>query len=341
MRLAPRQALGEQRHVRRDVGDRVRPAGASSSGRRRATGRAQGGAQRRGPRASSDAPARQRPLPASAPSRRPAARAAGLRLVPGFVSAAERSAVVRWLESIRPLWEDRFTDEAARIAGGQRRLLRPVYWLGAWQFACLDYYRPPHGARDRCVEAEPYPEVLAELVERIEALARETFRGRDLPAGWSLNTCLVNLYGDRVLDGRRIDCARVGEHRDFEPGPVASLSLGERALFDFVTRGKRDDPARILERMWLDDGSLLVFGGDVYKRRTLHRVLRVERKAGTAFDLRVAEFETRRVNLTFRYVPERHIVPYRALPEASRAAVARYVEELARSSRFFARAAKP
>ena len=37
---------------------------------------------------------------------------------------------------------------------------------------------------------------------------------------------------------RWVDVARVSEHRDFEPGPVASISLGERALFQFVRRGE-------------------------------------------------------------------------------------------------------
>ena len=58
-----------------------------------------------------------------------------------------------------------------------------------------------------------------------------------MPKGWHLNTCLVNFYGDRQDGTRWVDVARVGDHRDFEPGPVASLSIGERALFQFVARG--------------------------------------------------------------------------------------------------------
>ena len=139
---------------------------------------------------------------------------AGLHYDPNFVSADERAEIVRWLASIQPIWENRFGLRRAAAAGGQRRLLRPVYWLGSWQFACLDYYRPPHGVANACVAAEPYPEVLTRLVSRIEKLARQ------------------------------IDCARVGEHRDFEPGPVASLSLGERALFQFVKRGQADSSGR-------------------------------------------------------------------------------------------------
>jgi DNA oxidative demethylase len=254
----------------------------------------------------------------------------------GFVSEPARRRIAEWLGSIHPIWEERFTERAARAAGGQRRLLRPVYWLGNWQFACLDYYRPPRGLRDRCMRAEPYPPVLAELVARVDKITRRLYSGADLPARWHLNTCLVNLYGARIDAGERIDCARVGEHRDFEPGPVASISLGERALFQFVQRGTPDVPTRVVAQQWLDDGSLLVFGGDRWKRQTLHRVLRVDRRGGFAFPVNVEDFETRRVNFTFRYVPEEHICAFADLGPQAREDVRRYVEELARSSAFFA-----
>jgi hypothetical protein len=159
-----------------------------------------------------------------------------------------------------------------------------------------------------------------------------------MPPAWRLNTCLVNLYGDRIEDGRCIDSARVGEHRDFEPGPVASLSFGERALFDFVTRGDREAPVRLLRRLWLEDRSRLLFGGDTWKRDALHRVLRVERRLGTRFALDVADFDTRRVSFTFRYVPEAHIMSLAELSPQARADVRGYVDELARSSPCFARA---
>src|SRR5262245_43051147 len=168
--------------------------------------------------------------------------AGGLHLLPGFVAPQERAGLLRWLESIHPLWEERYAARGGTAAPRARRLLRPVYWLGNWQFACLDYYRPPRDVRDRCVAAEPYPAVLAKLVARVEELVRSRYAGRDLPERWHLNTCLVNLYGSRVEAGAQRDCARVGEHRDFEPGPVASLSFGERALFQFVKRGARDAP---------------------------------------------------------------------------------------------------
>jgi DNA oxidative demethylase len=269
----------------------------------------------------------------------PRARLApGLLYDPTFVSEAEHTELVAWLETLHPIWEDRFTARKAAATGTQRRLLRPVYWLGNWQFACLDYYRPPSGVRDRCVAAEPFPPVLARMVERIEARTRATFRGPDLPARWHLNTCLINLYGSALENGKTVDTARVGEHRDFEPGPVASISLGERALFQFTTRGRRGEPSTVAAQQWLDDGSLLVFGGETWKERTLHRVQRVDRKQGARFTFPVAGFATRRVNFTLRYVPDEHVVPFAKLSRQARDDVRGYVAELAKHAPFFARA---
>jgi alkylated DNA repair dioxygenase AlkB len=254
------------------------------------------------------------------------------------VSATERAAIVAWLATLRPLEEERYTARA--VAGGatQRRLLRPVYWLGGWQFACLDYYRPPKGVADRCVAAEPFPAVLARMVERAERLSRARLPAADVPRDWRLNTCLVNLYGERIEGGRAVDTARLGEHKDFEPGPVASISLGERALFEFVRPGRPDAPARVVERRWLEDGSLLVFAGDAWKRRTLHRVLRVERRRGERFPIDVPGFDTRRVNFTFRFVPDAHVVPFASLCREARDDVRVYVQQLARGSAFWAEA---
>ena len=204
-------------------------------------------------------------------------------------------------------------------------MLRPVYWLGNWQFACLDYYRPPHGVHGRCVEAEPFPPVLADLVRTIETRTHELFDPED-----------VNLYGTR--DG--VDTARVGEHRDFEPGPVASISLGERALFQFVSSSRPGTRDEVVSQIWLGDSSLQVFGGERWKRRCFHRVQRVEDK-GTRFEVQVPGLVTRRVNFTFRYVPDEHVVPFRELTRDAQLDVRSYVEELARHSPFFAAALRP
>jgi alkylated DNA repair protein (DNA oxidative demethylase) len=255
---------------------------------------------------------------------------------PGFVSPKNHQRIEEWLATLHPIWEQRYSEHRPLPEGqSQRRLLRPVYWLGNWQFACLGYYRPPHGLTDRSVAAEPFPPVLADLVRRIEGIAKRMYAGADMPNGWHLNTCLVNFYGARLEEGRWIDTARVGEHKDFEPGPVASVSLGERALFQFVSAARGREA--MVWQQWLDDGSLQIFGGDFWKNRTFHRVQRVDKKAGHLLPPEIDGFKTRRVNFTFRYVPDRHVIPFADLSERARQDVRRYVEELARHSPFFAR----
>ena len=269
-------------------------------------------------------------------------RVQGLHYDAGFLSRGDRAEILSFISTIRPIWENRFCDSRPPPEGeSQRRLLRPVYWLGNWQFACLDYYRPPLGVVDRCVEAEPLPPVLAKLVALIEQRARRMFKGDDLPAKWHLNTCLVNFYGSQLEDGKWVDTARVGEHKDFEPGPVGSVSLGERALIQFVSSRKPGSRDAVLEQQWLDDGSLQIFGGDQWKSRAFHRVQRVDTKGGHRFDIHVPDFETRRINFTFRYVPDEHVQPYRSLSEAARRDVEGYMNELAKNSPFFAKALAP
>jgi alkylated DNA repair dioxygenase AlkB len=253
-----------------------------------------------------------------------------------FLSAADREALLGWLGGLHPLWEERYSTRRPPPPGQeQRRLLRPVYWLGNWQFACLDYYRPPKGVHDRCVQAEPFPPVLARLVSKVEALARQMYRGDDLPRGWHLNTCLVNFYGSR-LDGEKwVDTARVGEHKDFEPGPVGSISLGERALIQFVTSSRPGERDELVLEQWLDDGSLQLFGGARWKEQTFHRVQRVDTREGHLLPPALPDFRTRRINLTLRFVPDAHVTPFGRLGEEAREDVRAYVEELARHSPFF------
>ena len=256
-----------------------------------------------------------------------------------YLGERARREIVTWLASIKPIWEFRFpTDRPPPRGESQRRLLRPVYWLGNWQFACLDYYRPPKGLLERAVRAEPFPRVLADIVREVEARAKRAFPREDVPRGWHLNTCLVNFYGDRLEGGRWVDSARVGEHRDFEPGPVASLSLGERALFQFVPRRSGSERAEPVLTQWLDDGSLQLFAGTYFKDRVLHRVQRVDRRAGANLPPLMSDFRTRRVNFTFRYVPEEHVVPFARLSTRARDDVRPYVSELAQASPFFAEA---
>ncbi len=269
------------------------------------------------------------------------------------------------LEGFVPLWEQRHASSATpahehvgRFAPADspysgpmappRLLLRPVYWLGSWQFACLDYYRPPRGALGRCVSAEPFPGAIRDLVTRIETVVRSRIDAADIPKDWHLNVCLINYYGARrEADGWR-DAGRVGEHRDEEPGPVASISLGARALLQFVTRTPRGVPSAVVTTQWLDHGGLQVFAGQRFKRELLHRVTRVDRRIppealavqipGSPRDtigLEIPDFRTRRINLTFRYVPDAHVGRACDLPPESRAAVLPYLETLATHSDFW------
>jgi hypothetical protein len=167
-------------------------------------------------------------------------------------------------------------------------------------------------------------------------MVKKIYRTRDIPQGWELNTCLINFYGSKIVDGKKIDTARVGEHKDFEPGPVASLSLGERAMFQFVS-GQTNGKQIALEQ-WLDDSSLQIFGEEKWKSKFFHRVQRVDKKVGYQFDLNVENFETRRINFTFRYVPREHIIPYKNLPPPQKSDTLPYMEKLALNSVFFKKA---
>lgn len=253
---------------------------------------------------------------------------------PGFIDDAARDEILAWLADLHPLWEMRYSTRRPPPAGKQQRpLLRPVYWLGNWQFACLGYYEPPRRVTGVAVAAEPFPKVLARLVGAIERKVRTGMPPAIVPRRWHLNTCLVNFYGDREEGGKWVDAARVGEHRDFEPGPVASLSLGERARFQFVRRGDREAPP--VRTQWLEDRALQIFAGPRWKDDLLHRVQRVDDKHDLDLPPVIPGFRTRRVNLTFRYVPDEHVVPFARLPDAAREDVRDYVAKLAESSAFF------
>lgn len=266
----------------------------------------------------------------------------GLFYHPYFIKKNEKDDIVSWLKTLHPIWEMRFSKHNPPPEGDEQRpLLRPVYWLGNWQFACLNYYHPPKGILHRCMKAEEYPKELKHIVQTIEGITKITFKKNDLPKGWKLNTCLINFYGTHLLsDGKKLDTARVGDHKDFEPGPVASLSFGERAFFQFVL-GKKELKNNVVFEQWLEDSSLLIFGGNLYKEKTFHRVQRVENKLKKCFSLNVENFETRRINFTFRYVPPEHIVPFQNLPNEQKEDILPYVEKLAEHTTFFKNIIKP
>ncbi len=260
----------------------------------------------------------------------------GLFYHPTFVRKPEREEILNWLQTLHPLWEMRYSEHNPPPEGDtQRQLLRPVYWLGNWQFACLNYYHPPKGIHNRCVKAEDYPPVLKKMLTTIEGLTKTLFKKHEIPKGWKLNTCLINFYGTRIDEhGKKHDTARVGDHKDFELGPVASISFGERAFFQFVM-GKKDLKNNVIFEQWLEDCSLQIFGGDLYKDRAFHRVQRVENKLKTHFNINVENFETRRINFTFRYVPIEHIVDFKNLPDDLKSDISPYVQELAKNSDHF------
>lgn len=256
-----------------------------------------------------------------------------------FIRKPEKAALTAWLETLHPLWEERHSDERGLRQGQKRRrLLRPVYWLGGWQFACLNYYNPPDYVEERVVAAEPFPEILQRVVDRVEERTRGHFAPEDIPAGWRLNTCLINLYGLVRRGERWVDVGRVGGHHDSEPGPVASLSLGARARFQFATKPRGHEDENVVLEHWLKDRSLLVFGSPKWKESVFHRVPRVARQDQYVFDLPVEDFRIRRVNFTLRYVPPEHIVPFAQLSPASSEKIRGYMQSLADNAPFFANA---
>ncbi len=129
----------------------------------------------------------------------------------------------------------------------------------------------------------------------------------------------------------------MGEHRDFEPGPVASLSFGESALFQFVRSRQKGTRDGVVWERWLEHGDLQAFGGEFWKTQVFHRVQRVKKKANHRFEVGVDAFEVRRINLTFRYVPVEHVMDFQKMSHAAREDISPYIEELALHSPFFKR----
>lgn len=260
---------------------------------------------------------------------------------PSFVTKKEKDDLFKYLGTLFPIWERRFSDSNPPPVGETNRsLLRPVYWLGNWQFACLDYYHPPKGLENRCVKGEPYPVVLQNLVNKIENTVKQNFSPKDIPRGWKLNTCLINYYGNRIEtnsagESIKVDTARVGEHKDFEPGPIGSISFGEKALFQFVRSSGKQQKSDIVLQQWLEDSSLQIFGGDKFKKQLFHRVQRVEDKKNIIPKLNTTYFETRRINFTFRYVPTDHIQELKYFPQHLKNDVTPYVQQLALHSKYW------
>ena len=253
----------------------------------------------------------------------------------GFLNGPKKSSLLKEIESYYPIWEERFSKTNPPPEGDTwRPLLRPVYWLGNWQFACLGYYHPPKDIVHRCVKAEAFPPFMQSLVNEIEAMTKRLARD-EVPKQWKLNTCLINYYGSAIDEnGKETDVARVGDHKDAELGPVASISLGERAFFQF-TKGRPNDRNNVVHEQWLVDGSLLLFWSKQFKDELFHRVQRVENKNKSYFEDHVENYNTRRINLTFRYVPEKHIHDLKDIPKDKREDIQTYLETLATTSSYF------
>jgi len=264
----------------------------------------------------------------------------GLYYNPHFLSQTRKNELLSQLQQYVPIWEKKYLPCHPEYSGlspekKQQMLLRPVYWIGNWQFAGLGYYHPPKGIQNRCVQAEPFTGLMLELKLQMEELVRSQFDKRDLPVGWNLNTCLVNYYGSH-FDGKNwSDQARVGEHKDFEPGPVTSISLGNRALFQFVKSESRNSKSTVVLQEWLEDGSLQIFGSDRFKKKLFHRVQRVEDKINFDFKILVKNYKTRRINLTFRFVPKEHISPIDQFPIATQDYLKPYLTTLSEKSSYW------
>lgn len=260
----------------------------------------------------------------------------GFSYLPGFITEAEGAALLQYFGSLKPLWESRYVGEAAKREGqGSRRLTRPVYWLGAWQFACLGYYSLPNHQHEKCLRAEPIPEVMQGILNR---LAPQLSAHQDAAErGQTPNTCLINYYGteltrDRTGRMQPVDYARLRMHRDGEPGPVVMFSIGRPALFEFVDGEKPKDPELAL---WLQDRSVVLFSGPHFKDHLYHRVTRVLHGDTKAMPNVLEGFNLMRVSVSFRFVPEAHIKALREFSAPAQAQVRGYVEQLAESSAHF------
>ncbi len=249
----------------------------------------------------------------------------GFSYLPRFFSAEDAEELGQFFAGLHPLWEKRYADGATSRRGGSGRLTRPVYWLGGWQFAALGYYAEPDHLHDRCVRAEPLPPVMTRILERLRAEL-----GRHGDDGPLPNTCLINYYGS--LEGAPpVDVARLRMHRDAEPGAVVMLSVGQPAQFEFVM----PDAAAPEQSLWVRHRSVVVLSGEEFKDRLYHRVTRVRHGQQPVLSAKLDGFAVRRVSVSFRHVPEQHIVDLGQLGPEARAIATPYVRELAEHSAHF------
>jgi alkylated DNA repair protein (DNA oxidative demethylase) len=67
-------------------------------------------------------------------------------------------------------------------------------------------------------------------------------------------------------------------------------------------------------------------------------VQRVDDRTSLTLPPQISGFSTRRINFTFRFVPDRHILPFAKLGQTAQGDVRGYLEQLAQGSPFFRRA---
>ncbi len=259
---------------------------------------------------------------------RSAINRAGFSYLPRFIHADEADALIDYFGNLVPLWEQRYHDRAKRSGTRSRRLTRPVYWLGAWQFACLGYYAEPWYRQDRCLRAEAFPPVMAAILSRLQS----QLIGHDGSVDGPPNSCLINYYGREIGEGPPRDYARLRMHRDGEPGPVVMFSIGQPGLLEFVDPKA---PKRAELAVWTRHRSVSILSGTEYKDRLYHRITQARYGDKPAIPCQLDRFEARRISVSFRYVPEELIVDLDKLSARARAQVMDYVERLAIHSPHF------
>ncbi|NCG19554.1 MAG: hypothetical protein GWP91_11155 [Rhodobacterales bacterium] len=259
-----------------------------------------------------------------------ALRRPGLSYLPRFISADEANTLAAFFAELHPLWEKRHADGQTSRRGGTGRLTRPVYWLGAWQFAALGYYAEPDHLTDRCVRAEPLPSVMVGILQRLRDELGEHGDTGPLP-----NTCLVNFYGrERKQPGKPpVDFARLRMHRDAEPGAVVMFSVGQPAQLEFL----EPEAEAVEHSQWVRNRSVVIISGPEYKDRLYHRVTRVRYGLDPVLSAQIDDFDVRRISVSFRHVPEQYIQDLHELSDEAQAIATPYLRELAPYSQHFAK----
>jgi DNA oxidative demethylase len=262
----------------------------------------------------------------------------GFSYLPDFITQEESTQLLNYFATLKPIWEQRHIGaHAGKGADGMRRLSRPVYWLGAWQFACLGYYAEPQHLYEKCLQAEPFPAAINVVLSRLQPRLANHQTPEEL--GSTPNTCLVNFYGsEQVPDAKgRLhmrDYARLKMHKDGEPGPVVMFSLGHSAIFEFVDPEKPQHPTLSLK---LNHRSVVILSGPHFKDYLYHRVTRVFHKQDIDMPQVLNGFSLRRISVSFRSVPPEHILPLNEFGLESRTKIHGYVKQLAQHSEHFRR----